>query len=143
GALTAEQQEQLERLVQHDAEFSEAFNFEKEMRDTIVHNERQKLKERFRILDEQGSKPSRKLTAWWYAAASIPVLIGATWFFWSKQSAATPEKLYAQYMEPYPNMVTPNVRGGASVNQLMSEALALYDQRVYAQAAILLKQAYD
>lgn len=143
GALTAGQQEQLERLLQHDAEFSEQFNFEKEVRDTVIYNGRQKIKERFRILDEQNSKRSRKLTAWWYAAASIVVLIGAAWFFWGKQPETTPEKLYAQYMEPYPNMVTPNVRGGASAEQLMSEALALYDQQAYAQAAILLKQAYD
>src|SRR5690606_17756705 len=90
GALTAGQQEQLERLLQHDAEFSEQFNFEKEVRDTIIYNERQKIKERFRILDEQGSKRSRKLRAWWYAAASILALIGAAWFFWGKQPEATP-----------------------------------------------------
>ena len=143
GTLTAVQQEQLKRLLQYDVAFAAQFDFEKEARDAVIYNERQQLKERFRTLDKQGAKPSRKLVAWWYAAASILVLIGVAWFFWDRQPEATPEKLYAQYMEPYPNMVTPQVRGDAPASGIQSEALALYDRQAYAQAALLLKQAYD
>lgn len=143
GMLTASQQKQLEWLLQHDAAFSEAFNFEKEIRDTIIYNKRQALKERFRTLDKQGVKPIRKQARWWYAAASILILAGAAWFFLDKQAEVTAEKLYAQYMEPYPNIVTPKVRGDVPAVGMLSEALALYDQQAYAQAATRLNQVYE
>src|SRR5690606_14964371 len=104
---------------------------------------RQALKERFHALDKQEVKLARKLTTWWYAAASILVLIGAAWFFLSRQSEVTAEKLYAQYMEPYPNMVTPMVRGDIPADKVMSEALTLYDKRAYSESAVLLQQVYD
>lgn len=143
GVLTASQQKQLEWLLQHDTTFSEAFTFEKEVRDTIKYNERQKIKERFHTLDEQDVKPTRKPTVWWYAAASILVLISATWFFWDNKSEVTTEQLYIQYMEPYPNMVTPRVRGDVPADKMMSEALALYDKQAYSEAAVLLKHIHD
>lgn len=143
GTLTTSQQRQLEWLLQNDAAFSEAFNFEKEVRDTITYNERQKIKERFRTLDKQAVKPVQKQVRWWYAAASILILIGAAWFFLDKQPEMTAEKLYAQYMEPYPNMVTPMVRGDIPADTVMSEALMLYDKRAYSESAVLLQQVYD
>ena len=143
GTLTTHQQQQLEWLLQHDTTFSEAFKFEKEIRDTVIYNERQALKERFYNLDKKEMKPVRKQARWWYAAASILVLIGAAWFFWGTQPEVTPEKLYAQYMEPYPNMVTPTVRGDVPAVGMLSEALALYDQQAYAQAATRLNQVYE
>lgn len=141
--LTTNQQKQLEWLLQNDPVFSEAFNFEKEIRDTVIYNERQALKERFRTLDKQQLKPVRKQARWWYAAASILVLIGATWFFLDNQYEATTEKLYTQYMEPYPNVVTPMVRGDNSTNEIISEALMLYDKREYRESEVLLQQAYN
>src|SRR5690606_20924114 len=96
GMLTASQQKQLEWLLQHDAAFSEAFNFEKEIRDTIIYNKRQALKERFRTLDKQEVKPIRKQAIWWYAAASILIRVGAAWFLLDKLAEVTAEKLYAQ-----------------------------------------------
>lgn len=141
--LTTSQQKQLEWLLQHDAAFSAAFNFEKEIRDTVIYNKRQALKERFRALDKQEVKPVRKQARWWYAAASILMLAGAAWFFLDKQAEVTAEKLYAQYMEPYPNIVTPKVRGDVPADSMLSEALALYDKQAYTRAAIRLNQAYD
>lgn len=141
--LTTSQQKQLEWLLQNDAAFSEAFNFEKEIRDTLIYNKRQALKERFHTLDKQEVKPAQKQVRWWYAAASILVLIGTAWFFLGKQSEVTAEKLYAQYMEPYPNMVTPMVRGDIPADKVMLEALMLYDKRAYSESALLLQQVYD
>src|SRR5690606_78373 len=134
-SLTATQRKQLDWLLQHDAAFLEAFDFEKEIRDTVIYNKRQTLKERFRTLDKRAVKPMRKWAGWWYAAACILVVAVSAWFFWGRQSEATPEKLFTQYMEPYPNMVTPNVRSAVPADSLLSEALALYDKQAYAQAA--------
>ena len=141
--LTTSQQQQMDWLLQNDVTFSEAFNFEKEIRDTVIYNERQELKKRFRTLDKQEVKPVRQQARWWYAAASILILIGAGWFFLDKQSGVTAEKLYAQYMEPYPNMVTPMVRGDIPADKVMSEALMLYDKRAYSESAVLLQQVYN
>src|SRR5690606_37614942 len=60
-----------------------------------------------------------------------------------KQSEVTAEKLYAQYMEPYPNMVTPMVRGDIPAEKVMSEALMLYDKHAYSESAVLLQQVYN
>lgn len=141
--LTSDQQKRLDWLLKHDRAFSDAFTFEKEVRDAIVYNERQNIKDRFRALDKQEIKPIRKLTAWWYAAASIVVLIGAVWFFENRQEHTTTDKLYAQYMEPYPNMVAPKVRGDIPADKMMAEALALYDKQAYSEASVLLKQLYE
>ena len=143
NTLTSRQQQQLEWLLLNDETFSEALNFEKEIRETIVFNERQKLKERFRTLDMQDARPVRKLAGWWYAAASVVVLVGLTWFFSSKPSQMTTERLYAQYMETYPNMVTPLVRGHIPQDELMAEAMMLYDKQAYSESAVLLQQVYD
>lgn len=144
STLTQTQQKELEWLLQHDTEFSEAFNFEKEVRDTIIYNERQVLKSRFLHLDKNKTKPVRKLTPWWYAAAaSVLLLVSTVWFFWDRQSEVPTEQLYAKYMEPYPNMVTPKVRGNVDADTLMAVALSLYDQEAYSEAAVLLEQIYN
>ncbi|MFC3196880.1 tol-pal system YbgF family protein [Parapedobacter deserti] len=142
GELSAEAQQQLEWLLAHDTAFEEEFRFEKEIRDAVIYNERQQLKARFRMLDKQAAKPTRKLATWWYAAASILVLIGVAWFFFDRQPTVDSEKLYAQYMEPYPNVVAPRVRGSLEVDQVMAEALANYDKQAYAEAAALFEQLY-
>jgi tetratricopeptide (TPR) repeat protein len=139
--LSADQKRQLEWLMEHDTEFAETFNFEKETRDTIVYNERNKLKERFQVLEKQ-SKPVRKLMPW-YIAASILIVFVTAWVIFSKEPSVDPKKLYAEYMEPYPNVVTPKVRGELSVDKMMSEALALYDKQAYTEASVLLEQVYN
>src|SRR5690606_11842510 len=59
------------------------------------------------------------------------------------QSAVTSEKLYAQYMEPYPNVISPKVRGELAGDKMMSEALARYDKQAYKEAAALFEQIHD
>lgn len=140
GTLDVEQLRQLEWLLQHDAAFSETFQFEKETRDTIVFNERQKIRERFQVLEQQ-DKPVRKLS-YWYVAASILILFVAGLFLFGTHTSVDTEKLFAKYMEPYPNVLTPKVRGELSENKLLSEALNLYDKQAYAEAAALLEQVY-
>lgn len=143
GTLTQAQQKELEWLLHNDSDFSESFNFEKEVHETIVYNERQVLKSRFRNLDKSEAKPVRKLTPWWYAAASVLLLVSVVWFFSDRQDKVPLEKLYATYMEPYPNMMTPKVRGNVDEDTLMAKALALYDQEAYSEAAVLLEQIYN
>lgn len=141
GPLSADQQQQLEWLLMHDAVFSETFKFEKETRDTIVFNEREKIRERFQVLEQQ-TKLVRKPT-FWYAAASILILCVVGWLIFGTRASVDTDKLYAENMQPYPNVITPRVRGEVSVDQLMSEALALYDRQAYAEAATLLEQVHD
>ncbi|HLW09645.1 MAG TPA: hypothetical protein VKX35_04540 [Fermentimonas sp.] len=142
GELTANQNKQLEWLLQNDAEFTEAFHFEKEVRDTIVYKERQKIKERLRALDIQEAKPIRNISPWWYAAASVLLLIIATWVFWGTPNSSSTNELFTQYMEPYPNVITPKVRGDVTTEHRMQEAMALYDRQEYDKAANLMVAVY-
>src|SRR5690554_1215762 len=92
-SLTPDQQKKFEQLLQHDRAFSEAFAFEKEVRDTVVYHERKVLRDRFRTLDNQPTKSLRKRTVWWFAAASILILLGAVWLVWERPQQATTEEL--------------------------------------------------
>src|SRR5690606_25077246 len=106
GTLSAGQQQQFEQLIKHDTEFLETFTFGKETRDTIIYNERSKIKERFRKLEQQ-TKPARDLTPWFYVAASIFIVCVAGWLIFKTQSSVGLEELYAHHMEPYPNVISP------------------------------------
>ena len=143
GELTANQNKQLEWLLQNDADFTEAFLFEKEVRDTIVYKERQNIKDRLRALDNLEEKPIRKITRWWYVAASVLLLVTATWLFLDKPDRLTTNELFTNYMEPYPNIITPKVRGNIATEHRMQKAMELYDRQEYAEAANLMESVYS
>ncbi len=143
GELTANQNKQLEWLLQNDADFTEAFLFEKEVRDTIVYKERQNIEDRLRALDNMEEKPIRKITQWWYVAASVLLLVTATWLFLDKPDRLTTNELFTNYMEPYPNIITPKVRGNIATEHRMQKAMELYDRQEYGEAANLMESVYS
>lgn len=143
GELTANQNKQLEWLLQNDADFTEAFLFEKGVRDTIVYKERQNIEDRLRALDNLEEKPIRKITQWWYVAASVLLLVTATWLFLDKPDRLTTNELFTNYMEPYPNIITPKVRGNIATEHRMQKAMELYDRQEYAEAANLMESVYS
>ncbi|TDO02785.1 tetratricopeptide repeat protein [Sunxiuqinia elliptica] len=140
GTLSSEEHAQIEKLLQEDLTFRKDFKFEKEVRDMVVSHEREKIKAELRLLDRK-VKPTRKLTLW-YAAASILILLGVSTLLFRSQPSTTIEQLYSEYMEPYPNMVNPQVRGEIKLNKSMTEALANYDNQAYDEAASLLEELY-
>lgn len=71
----------------------------------------------------------------WLVAASIALIAGLTYFF-IPDSSTSPQELFAQNFEPYPNIVNPIVRGEESVDQ-KTKAYVAYQQKDYTTAEAL------
>ncbi len=90
-----------------------------------------------RIQSEQAHPPSRRTISLrpWLAAASVAVLLLAA--FWLFNRGPSPEKQFAQYFEPYPNVVAP-ISKGTSEQDARVLAFQTYELRNYTEAARLL-----
>ncbi|MEL7427806.1 MAG: tetratricopeptide repeat protein [Bacteroidota bacterium] len=72
------------------------------------------------------------------AAAAVLLLLAAAWFL-QRADLTPPEKLFATYFEPYPNVTHPVVRQQERADSL-TLAFAAYEQGDYAVAAERLEQ---
>src|SRR5690554_631936 len=110
GKLTRDQQVDFDLLLQEDAELAADFQFEKEVREAVIRQERAVLKAELQQLDRQPVVLRGQL-GWWKLAASVLLILGVAGTLWLTQRPATTGQLYTQYMAPYPNVLTPAVRG--------------------------------
>ena len=119
-------------LLLNDNDFKEEFEFQKELRDTLVLNDREELKKEIQNWDTTKNKPRFKP---WLIAACILILLGSSWqLFFNSQSNST-EDLYASYFEPYRNIVQPIVRGEHK-EDLKSKAFEAYEAKDYENAIL-------
>lgn len=139
NSLSPKELKEFEKLMTIDAEFSTEVDFQKRLKTAIFHEERSNLKAHLQSLDN----PTKTYDfRWWYAAAGVVFLIGLSWFVHSIIDSQ-PSQLYAAYFEPYPNVVSPKVRGNAtSEEDLKSKAFHLYDQAQYVEAALAFEKLY-
>jgi tetratricopeptide (TPR) repeat protein len=135
GNLSEDEKNQLEELIKSDTEFAKAFKFEKELRDSLIHQERQILKSRLKSLDQQQSKPL--ILKYWHVAASFLLLIASILFVLNRNDHST-SRLYSEYMEPYPNVLSPVVRSDRENDTVFLEAMKSYDQKNYEEAIHLM-----
>ena len=68
----------------------------------------------------------------WMVAAAVILAVGAT--LWNTLTNDPNEKLFAQYFEPYRNVIAPVVRGDASQDS-KTMAFAAYEKAEFDQAA--------
>lgn len=82
----------------------------------------------------------KRLPTKWLVAASIALIAGLSYFL-IPDSATSPQELFAQNFEPYPNVVHPIVRGqeGPEPN---TKAFLAYQNGEYASAISLFTQLY-
>lgn len=128
--LTAEQQRAFEQLLVTDAAFAREVEFQREVRQAIVLNERAQLKQLLRNHEQTKHNATPRLRWWLGAAAAVLLVVGGTWL-WLRTSSAP--VLYAAYYQAYPNTVLPTVRGGASESTAQA-AFRAYDRADYANA---------
>lgn len=128
--LSKDEMTSFHALLVSDTEFANEVAFQKQLKNAITIEERHKLKETLRGYEAQKNDRIK----WWYAAASILVLITVS--FWLYNQNPSTEKLYATYFESYPNVIEPIVRNGN--NQLMNtktKAFIAYESKDYSNAA--------
>lgn len=134
--LSEEEQLLWEKWHKEDKTFADEVEFQKNVKTALHRHERTQLKKQLVAFEQQGSikLTYRKL---WAASIAACLLVGlVTWFF---MTSVSDEKLYAEYFQPYPNVVVPTVRGGAAAT---NEALYLYEQDNF-EGALLAFQKMD
>lgn len=137
--VSVEELEKIKQLMEKDADFKEEITFQLELRQAVKREESQKLKQRLQRL-EKGKKSKRFFSTIWKVAAVFVVGLGLLWFF---NMSPDYEKIYSENFEPYPNIVTPTVRGVHISKHEVEKAFRYYDSRDYAKAAAVFKQVYD
>ncbi len=134
GTLSEKDKVVFDELIAKDPEFKAQFTFEKNLQVAIKNSERNKLKQKLKTLEEviehktQTQKPSNKS---WFTpmriAASVAILIAASWFFYTNNVANNPEQLFANNYEMYPNTVYAITRGNSAENTLEQKAFTAYE----------------
>lgn len=139
--LTEAEQEFLNERLK-DAAFQEELNLQKSLQKAFQVSGREVLKSRFQQLETNRvnekkttsqDSPGRviSINRWLIAAASVLLLVAAWWYF--APGTSTPDQLYAQYYEPYPNVVAPIQKGEPSENQFV-RPYQLYERQEYREA---------
>lgn len=132
GTLSEIELEAFNLLLINDNEFKEAFEFEKELQDTLILNDREQIKKEIQHWD---TVPKKQLFKLWHIAASIAILLGASWLFFLNSQSKNTEELYASYFEPYRNIVQPIVRGEHKTD-MQFKAFEAYEVKDYKNAIL-------
>lgn len=136
GELTPDEQVQLDAWMKEDPTFKEEIAYEKNVQKAVVRNERAALKKYLQSVDA----PSQNRRPYFWAAASILVLICISIaLFWNRNDQ---QKLYAEFYQPYPNIISPILRGENSVNA-SQQAFQAYELEDYKTASALFDQLYQ
>ncbi|PKD19445.1 hypothetical protein APR41_15915 [Salegentibacter salinarum] len=134
--LSENEFQQLEQLLQEDAELRENFYNELEIKQAITQEKHVSLKERLQKLEK---KPTNKKSWYLYAAAvTILIVIGSLFY-----NLKTNDQLYAENFEAYPNVISLSTRSEVSIENKESEAFKLYDAEKFNKAAIAFQDLYE
>ncbi|PVW16277.1 tetratricopeptide repeat protein [Marixanthomonas spongiae] len=130
--------EQLQQLLKEDAALRERFYNELELKEAIAREEHSDLKNRFRSLEAK----QKKRSFWYvYAAAAVVVLIAIGSLLY--EEPPTTQTLYADYFEPYPNVVHLSSRSQLAEEDVAAGAFELYETGQYTKAATAFKALYQ
>lgn len=145
GILSEDEARRLQKELQKDAAFSEAFELEKELQAVLVSKGKNDLKSRLSHLEaekypkDQSSQGSNWLR---YVAAAV-IVIGLSIFgALYMGNNATPEELYTENFEPYRNIIAPVVRGG-NAESLLEKSFAAYERGNFEQAEEAFETLYE
>ena len=133
--LSEEEKVLFASLLQNDAAFAKEVEYQKNVKKAITLNEREAIKQKLKSYE---AKPKFRTAYWLSAAVVILFLGGLTWF---QLQPSSPEKLFQEYYQSYPNVVAPTVRGDSERN-LKSDAFYEYDSRNYEKSLTLFSIIY-
>ncbi|QCW98889.1 tetratricopeptide repeat protein [Aggregatimonas sangjinii] len=142
NSLSSEQEKQLQDLLETDADFSEQFRFEKDLKRVVREREKEKLKSKLSGFEAEIAqekpviqlKTNRKKSGFnWSVAASIAILVGLGWLGYSTLSGADYQDLYQENFEEYPNTVFAVTRGDTA-ESIERAAFASYETGDYKTA---------
>lgn len=136
--LSDEEKVVFESLLQNDSVFAKEVAYQKNVKKAITLNEREALKQTLQSFESNKKQPKKTYQFWSIAAVFLLFFGGLAWFQFMQDS---PEKLYQEYYQSYPNVVAPAVRGDKARN-IKSEAFYEYDSENYEKSLELFSKIY-
>lgn len=136
--LTDKEKVMFESLLQNDSEFAKEVAYQKNVKKAITLNERETLKQTLQSFESNKKQPKKTYQFWSIAAVFLLFFGGLAWFQFMQDS---PEKLYQEYYQSYPNVVAPTVRGDNDRN-IKSDAFYEYDSGNYQKSLELFSKIY-
>lgn len=143
NTLSPEDNAAVETRLRTDSDLHQLLADLKILRASIRENSRVQLKQELidieNALSEKPEAKSVSFRPWLIGVAASVVLIVATFLLWPKPTNT--QELFAQYFEPYPNVIMPTVRGDLEPDTtLMAKAYRAYDSGDYEKAITFFEQ---
>lgn len=141
NSLTAAEEKQLYELLETDADFKTQFELENNLKRAIVHQENTDLKAKLKNFEKEIQlKETKKNPSFfnWRIAASIVVLLGASWFGYQSFFSINYSALYDANYQEYPNTAFAITRSD-TINSLERKAFFAYEAQDYETAAKILE----
>ena len=143
GSLSTEEQLLFEQYLIDDVDFNAQFEFEKNVQSVINDGERKTLKNKLQQFELKRTTVQPTKINFWKPiriAASIAILVAASWFIYTSSIFDGPEDLYASNYEKYPNTVYTITRGDAMDTSLERKAFEAYESERYTMAIEYFKE---
>ena len=139
GSLSDEEQQEFNRLLKEDLQFQRDLEFEEQTKKAIISIKKDELESHLNEM-ETDSKKTNKTSYFW--AATIIIAVGITSYILFNQPNFSNDQLYAEYFEPYPNIIAPPVRGKDSISKIQEDFLA-YEKGDFKSAAVIFEKRYQ
>jgi len=140
--LSSDEKLVFDDLLKNDIDFKKEVDFHSNLKKSIKHDDATTFRNFISDLENNANqKATRKPFYKWFAAASIIVVLGLSYFLIPKQAVST-NTLFASYFEPYRNVVTPIVRG-ENMQDEKTLAFIAYEKGEYQTAIILFSKLYS
>lgn len=130
GRLTSEEKLEFDRLIETDASFREEVRFHKDLKRVTEHDQDEAFKKQLQEYEKRVGIKRRPFIAMGVAASIVLALGSALWIVFQKTPS---EKLFAEYYEPYRNVVAPVVRGDDS-EDIEARAFSAYEKGSFEEA---------
>ena len=142
GTLSEIEKIEFDLAVSNNPDFSKELAFQKNVKTAILLNERNKLKNTLRNIENRQNEviPKQSPFKTWFfvTAAALITVIGGLYYF-SQIEKKQEASLYLTYHEVYPNIIAPNVRGN-NPNELKNKAFMAYEAEDFLKAKELFGQ---
>lgn len=131
GTLSDAEEQLFHEYIENDPSFADDIPFYEGLNYAFAKADYEQTKAQLHSFYKEEKRLSWRK---WSIAATVLVLIGLG-SLWYVNTVDSSEKLYAQYFEPYKNVVQPIVRGEA-VKTTKEQAFKAYDEGDYKEAIV-------
>ena len=144
GRLSDAEQAEFERLLNSDTDFKTDVEFQSNLKRVTEAEDDEKFRQLLSEFEDEVSPQKsnfRTIPTKWLAAASVALLLTLGYFFIFNPTLS-PQELFIENFEPYPNVVHPIVRSGGDVSP-KNDAFTAYQNGEYEKASAMFSKLYE